>query len=165
MGSGRYLIALGSNMRHPRYGAPRQVIEAAIVALGMAGLPVEAVSPVVTSAPLGRSRRRYANAAAIVASDLAPEALLDRLQSLEHAFGRRRRGSRWGARVLDLDIVLWSGGPWCSARLVIPHREFRYRTFVLGPAAAIAAHWRDPVSGRSLRQLHHALTRPTARIA
>ncbi len=152
-------------MRHPRHGAPRQVIEAAIAALCNAGLSVGAVSPVVSSVPLGASRRRYANAAAIVTSALGPEALLDLLQAVEHAFGRRRRGARWRARVLDLDIVLWSGGSWGSQRLVIPHREFRHRAFVLGPAAKIAAGWRDTVSGLTLRQLHHRLIRPAARIA
>jgi 2-amino-4-hydroxy-6-hydroxymethyldihydropteridine diphosphokinase len=105
----RFLIALGSNMRHPRHGAPRQVIAAAAEALGSAGLAVEALSPVLTSAPLGPSRRHYANAVAILASDIDPEALLGRLQSIERAFGRRRRGARWRARVLDLDIVLCYG--------------------------------------------------------
>jgi 2-amino-4-hydroxy-6-hydroxymethyldihydropteridine diphosphokinase len=66
--------------------------------------------------------------------------------------------------VLDLDIVLWSGGPWASERLVIPHPEFRSRAFVLAPAAAVAPGWRDPVTGRTLRQLNarllHAVTSP-----
>ena len=153
-------------MPHAAHGGPRQVIAAALAALGEAGLPVEAASRVETSAPLGPSRRFYANAAAIVATDLAPEELLDRLQAIERAFGRRRRGARWRPRVLDLDIVLWSGGAFAgsgaSDRLVIPHREFRTRRFVLGPAAAIAPHWRDPVTGRTLRQLQHRLTRANA---
>jgi 2-amino-4-hydroxy-6-hydroxymethyldihydropteridine diphosphokinase len=125
---------------------------------------VEAASRTLASAPIGPSRRRYANAAVIVATAAGPEAVLDRLQGIEHAFGRRRRGARWGARVLDLDIVLWSGGPWASERLVIPHPEFRSRAFVLAPAAAIAPGWRDPVTGRTLRQLNarllHAVTSP-----
>jgi 2-amino-4-hydroxy-6-hydroxymethyldihydropteridine diphosphokinase len=129
------------------------VIRAAIAALGAAGLVVEEASRTLTSAPLGPSRRRYANAAVVAGTMDAPEAVLDRLQEIEHSFGRRRRGTRWGARVLDLDIVLWSGGPWASERLVIPHPEFRSRAFVLAPAAAIAAGWRDPVTGRTLRQL------------
>jgi 2-amino-4-hydroxy-6-hydroxymethyldihydropteridine diphosphokinase len=162
-GPARYLIALGSNVRHPRYGGPARVMAAAIDALGRAGLTVEAVSPVVASAPLGPSRRRYANAAAIVASELAPDALLGRLQSVEREFGRRRRGARWRARVLDLDIVLWSEGPWVSEGLVIPHREFRGRAFVLGPAITIAPDWRDPISGRTLRQLERRCSRPRPR--
>jgi 2-amino-4-hydroxy-6-hydroxymethyldihydropteridine diphosphokinase len=155
----RYLIALGSNMRHAVHGAPRRVLETAIAALAEAGLAVEAVSPIVTSAPLGPSRRRYANAAAVVTTDLAPEALLDRLHAIERAFGRRRRGSRWRARVLDLDIVLWSGGAWASERLIVPHSHFRQRAFVLDPAAAIAGAWRDPLTGLTLRHHRARLTR------
>ena len=146
-------------MRHARFGGPREVLAAAVEALGDAGLTVEAVSPTLTSAPLGPSRRRYANAAAIVATERAPEALLEFLQAIERAFGRRPRGARWRARVLDLDIVLWSGGPWASERLIIPHAEFRRRTFVLTPASAIAPHWRDPVTGRTVRHLTARLTR------
>jgi 2-amino-4-hydroxy-6-hydroxymethyldihydropteridine diphosphokinase len=55
--------------------------------------------------------------------------------------------------VLDLDIVLWSGGAWSSPDLTVPHIAFRERGFVLDPAAAIAPAWRDPVSGLTLRQL------------
>jgi len=155
--SHRYLIALGSNVRHVSHGAPRKVIGAAIVALDGSGVRVEAVSPVIASAPLGPSRRRYANAVAIVRSGMAPVAMLECMQAIERAFGRRRRGARWSARVLDLDLILWSGGAWTSARLTVPHREFSDRDFVLGPAAAVAPHWRDPATGLTLRQLRHRL--------
>jgi 2-amino-4-hydroxy-6-hydroxymethyldihydropteridine diphosphokinase len=129
------------------------------------GLQLVALSPILDSAPLGPSRRRYANAAALVACDLAPEALLGLLQSVERRFGRVRRGQRWSARVLDLDIVLWSGGAWSSPRLAIPHPRFRRRPFVLAPAAAIAPDWRDPATGLTLRQLHSRLLRPRPRDA
>ena len=118
----RYLIALGSNVRHPRHGAPPQVLRAALKALdGARRIRVKAASPIIASAPLGPSLRRYANAVAIVRSKLDPPALLVRLQALEIHFGRRRQGRRWGARTLDLDIVLWSEGPWSSRGLTIPH--------------------------------------------
>ncbi|MCT2557548.1 2-amino-4-hydroxy-6-hydroxymethyldihydropteridine diphosphokinase [Tsuneonella sp. YG55] len=155
----RYLVALGSNVRHPRYGNPRSVIAAALAALDKAGARVEVASPVIASVPLGPSRRRYANAAAVIASALAPEGLLDVLQAIERDFGRRRRGARWGARVLDLDLILWSGGAWASDRLVVPHPLFRRRAFVLRPAAAIAPEWRDPLTGLTLAHLHARLTR------
>ena len=160
MGSQRYLIALGSNVRHPRHGPPRAVLQAALHALDRAGLQVEAASRIVETAPLGPSRRRYANAAAIVRTDLEPEAMLRELQRIEHALGRRRTGQRWGARVLDLDIVLWSGGCWSSPGLTVPHALFRERSFVLGPALPIAGQWRDPVSNLTLRQLAARLTMP-----
>jgi 2-amino-4-hydroxy-6-hydroxymethyldihydropteridine diphosphokinase len=156
----RYLIALGSNRRHHRHGAPHQVLHAALAALEAEGVTVEAASTVLASAPLGPSRRTYANAVALVATCLQPPVLLQTLQQIEHRFGRRRGGQRWGARVLDLDVVLWDLGCWSGPGLTIPHPAFRTRSFVLGPALQIAANWRDPVSGLTLRQLHARLTRP-----
>jgi len=153
----RYLIALGSNQPHHRHGNPRRVLGAALAALEQADLSVEAASRIVTSRPIGPSRRAYANAAAIVSTDLDPPELLAMLQGIEARFGRRRRGQRWGARVLDLDILLWSGGAWASPGLVVPHVSFRERHFVLEPAAAIAGDWRDPLSGLTLRHLNARL--------
>jgi 2-amino-4-hydroxy-6-hydroxymethyldihydropteridine diphosphokinase len=148
----RYLIALGSNVRHHRHGLPPAVLHAALAELAAGGIAVERASHVVSTAPLGPSPRRYANAAALVATDLDPAALLRRLKAIERRFGRRG-GRRWASRVLDLDIVLWSGGAWSSPDLTVPHIAFRERGFVLDPAAAIAPAWRDPVSGLTLRQL------------
>ena len=148
-----YLIALGCNMRVPGVGPPRAVLLRAIAAMGELGLEVTAVSRLIETAPVGPSQRRYANGAAVLDTVLAPPEVLQILQGIEQAFGRRRRGQRWRARTLDLDIVLWSGGIWVSPDLVIPHPRFRERAFVLGPGAQVAADWRDPVSGLTLRQL------------
>jgi len=158
----RYLIALGSNMRHRRHGRPEAVLRAALDEMARRGLIVEAASPVCPSLPVGPSRRRYANAAAIVRTAARPPAVLAVLQHIEKAFGRRRRGRRWRARVLDLDVILWDGGMFAEAALIVPHPRFREREFVLRPAAAIAGRWRDPVSGRTVRQLYAYLTRPRA---
>ena len=53
--------------------------------------------------------RDFANAVALVESGLEPPAMLARLKGIERDFGRRA-SRRWGPRVLDLDIALWSGG-------------------------------------------------------
>lgn len=149
----RYLIALGSNVRHHRFGPPERVLAAALAELKRCGIKVKAAAPVVRSAPIGPSLRRYANSAAVVKWKGSPAQLLGALKAVERGFGRRARGQRWTARVLDLDIVLWSGGVWASPDLTIPHLRFRERDFVLDPAATIAAHWRDPVTGLTVRQL------------
>jgi 2-amino-4-hydroxy-6-hydroxymethyldihydropteridine diphosphokinase len=154
-----YLIALGSNVRHPRHGLPQAVLSAALRKLGRKGVHVVQVAPAIRSAPLGPSLRQYANTAAIVETRLEPAALLDKLKKVERKFGRRPGGARWRARVLDLDIVLWSGGCYATRDLLVPHKLFRERDFVLGPAARIAAGWRDPVTGLTLRQLYARLTR------
>ena len=153
-----YLVALGSNQRHQRFGSPERVLAAALLAIDHEGLTIERAGPVVRSAPLGPSRRRYANSAVLLKTPLDPPALLARLKTIEREFGRRSRGARWSSRVLDLDLVLWSGGVWCSPGLTIPHLQFRQRSFVLTPACAIAGTWRDPLSGLTLRQLRARLT-------
>ncbi|WP_343520716.1 2-amino-4-hydroxy-6-hydroxymethyldihydropteridine diphosphokinase [Sphingomonas sp.] len=142
-----YVVALGSN-RRGRHGAPEAELRAALAAID----GVVRASPIIATAPLGPSRRRFANAAALIASDEAPPALLARLKRIERDFGRRR-GRRWDMRVIDLDIILWSGGAWASGDLVIPHPQFRRRGFVLQPLNAIVPDWRDPLTGRTMRQL------------
>ncbi|MFM2300909.1 MAG: 2-amino-4-hydroxy-6-hydroxymethyldihydropteridine diphosphokinase [Pseudomonadota bacterium] len=149
----QYLIALGSNQRHHRFGNPRAVLRAAVAALEASGVAVLRIAPIIASAPIGPSLRRYANSAAVVETALPPDDLLATLKAIEQAFGRTRGGQRWSSRVLDLDIVLWAGGAWSSPGLTVPHIAFRTRDFVLRPAAAIAPRWRDPLTGNSLRQL------------
>src|SRR3546814_16230027 len=105
-----YVVALGSN-RRGRHGSPRAEIAAALTAIG----GVTAVSPIMTTPPLGPSIRRFANMVAIIESEDDPPALLRRLKPIEHAFGRRR-GRRWGERVIEYDLILWSGGAWRGRR-------------------------------------------------
>lgn len=156
-----YIIALGSNRRHRILGDPVRVLDAAIQALAANGLDVIAVSPTISSRPIGPSQRNYANGAARVETALAPDRLLALLKQIERHFGQRR-GQRWSARVLDLDIILWSGGWWQSAKpqLIIPHIAYRQRAFVLGPMRDIAPDMRDPATGHSINQLFHQLNRP-----
>lgn len=158
--SRRYLIALGSNKRHQRHGRPERVLAAALAEMERCKLKLKAAGPVIRSAPIGPSLRRYANSAAVIETGQSPEELLVLLKAIERSFGRRAGGRRWSSRVLDLDIVLWSGGTWSSPGLTVPHIAFRQRRFVLDPAVAIAGAWRDPLTGLTLRQLHSRLTRP-----
>lgn len=143
----RYVIALGSN-RRGRHGSPTQEVQAALDAVG----GVITVSPIIGTAPLGPSRRRFANAAALIETAETPPELLARLKGVESAFGRRT-GRRWDSRVIDLDIILWSGGAWNGPGLTVPHPLFRQRDFVLRPLLAIVPGWRDPLTGRTMRQL------------
>ena len=151
-----YIIALGSNRPHARHGAPQHTVRAALSRLG---LPLINISNIIQSRPIGPSQRTYANAAALIETDLDPPALLAHLKTVERDMGRQRTGQRWGARVIDLDIILWSEGCWQSPDLVIPHPEFRRRNFVLDPLCAIASSWRDPLTGFSIGQLKARLDR------
>ncbi|RYD95968.1 MAG: 2-amino-4-hydroxy-6-hydroxymethyldihydropteridine diphosphokinase [Sphingomonadales bacterium] len=157
----RYAIAIGSNRRHGRHGAPAGVIRAAVVELEGAGLRVTAVSPIIPTPALGPAGRSFANAAILVETRLEPPALLDLLKRTEVAFGRRR-GRRWGPRVLDLDILLWSEGRWPrhgGRRLFVPHRSLEARDFVLRPLVQIAPRWRVGTGARTVRQARARLIR------
>lgn len=140
-------------MRVPGIGGPAKVLASATKAMAAAGLVIDEVSRIRPSSPVGPSQRSYANAVALISCADEPADLLAKLQAIEASFGRRRRGARWRARPLDLDIILWNGGVWLSPGLVIPHPLFRERDFVLGPGAEVAPQWRDPLTSLTLRQL------------
>ena len=114
------------------------------------------VSPVLSTPPLGPSARRFANSAILIESALSPPAMLGFLQGIENRLGRRRY-RRWGARSVDIDIILWSGGHWRSRMLTIPHVAYRTRAFVLTPLLAVAPDWRDPIKAITVRHLHARL--------
>lgn len=154
-----YVIALGSNRRHHRHGAPARVVAVAGELLARHGVRTIASAPVFATAAIGPGGRSFANGAMLIETELLPDELLRLLKSVERDLGRRR-GQRWGARVIDLDIVLWSAGAHRSDGLAIPHAAFRERRFVLDPVVRIAGGWRDPQSGLAVRHLHFRLLRP-----
>ncbi len=135
-----YAVAIGSNRRHIRYGAPTAVVAAAIAALD-AAFDLFAASPLLINPATGGAGREFANAVALVETSLAPDDMLAAVKAIERDFGRRS-GKRWGARVLDLDLVAWSGGRIASRRLTIPHPRLASRDFVLGPLCTIAPNMR-----------------------
>jgi 2-amino-4-hydroxy-6-hydroxymethyldihydropteridine diphosphokinase len=151
-----YAIAIGSNRPHGRYGRPQGVVEAGIARLDE-DFGLFDASPIILNAAHGNAGRDFANAVALVESGLDPPEMLRRLKAIERDFGRRS-GRRWGPRVLDLDLALWSGGRFRSRRLTVPHKQIGKRSFVLQPLAAVAPGWRIEGS-LSARHLAERLAR------
>ena len=135
-----YAIAIGSNRPHGRHGRPPQVIEAAIARLDQQFGLFDA-APIILNPAHGGAGRDFANSVALIESALEPPEVLRQLKTIEREFGRRP-GRRWGSRVLDLDIIVWSGGNWSERGLSIPHKSATERSFVIGPLATIAPSWR-----------------------
>ena len=154
-----YVVAIGSNRPHGRFGRPSGVVEAAIARLD-SDFGLFDASPIILNPAHGGAGRDFANAVAIVESALEPQAMLRELKTIERGFGRRR-GRRWAPRVLDLDLVLWSGGKFRSRSLTVPHAALASRNFVLQPLAAVAPNW--PVGALKVRHLAARLARRTPR--
>lgn len=155
-----YAVAIGSNRPHGRHGRPAQVVAAAIARLERDFSLFDA-SPIILNRAHGPAGRDFANSVALIESALEPLDLLRDLKAIERDFGRRG-GKRWGARVLDLDIALWSGGSFRSLLLTVPHPQLDRRAFVIEPLAAIAPRWR--IHGAlTARHLAHRLARARPR--
>ena len=155
-----YAIAIGSNRPHGRHGRPTSVVEAAIARLDEEFGLFDAAAILVNPAH-GGAGRDFANSVALVESEFSPPEMLRVLKDIERDFGRRP-GRRWCPRVLDLDVVAWSGGKWRSRGLTIPHKSAAARSFVIGPLASIAPDWR--LDGAiAARHLAHRLARRAPR--
>jgi 2-amino-4-hydroxy-6-hydroxymethyldihydropteridine diphosphokinase len=86
------------------------------------------------SAPMGpQDQPDYANAVVKIKTNLPAIKLLDKLQKIEISQGRIRKKERWGARTLDLDILLCDDLVINHPRLTVPHYGMKVRAFVLYP--------------------------------
>ena len=81
-----------------------------------------------------------------------PYELLDFLHKIEQAHNRKRI-VHWGPRTLDLDIILYDDVVMYEDDLIIPHIEMENREFVLKPLCEIAPYIKNPVNGKSIKQL------------
>lgn len=141
----RVFIGIGSNLENPL-----QQLKAATIALReIPNTRLLGISNIYQTAPIGPAGQPdYTNAAALLESQLTPEALLDELQRIELDQGRIRK-ERWGPRTLDLDIILYAGMTIRTARLTVPHTEMENRNFVLIPLMDLAPDLVLP-NGKSL---------------
>ena len=141
-------VALGSNLDDPERQVRRAFRE-------LAGLPNTALvkaSPLYLTAPLGPAGQAdYVNAVVKLRTTLTPLDLLDSLQELERRHGRAR-GERWGARTLDLDLLLYAGQVIDHPRLKVPHPRLHERRFVLQPLFDVDRELRLP-DGDSVAEL------------
>jgi len=152
-------LALGSNLSSPA-GSPRQTLDAAVRRLEDLG-HVTAVSRYYETAPVGYANQpTFLNAAAILETTLAPQALLTHLLAIEREFGRdRSHGIANGPRTLDLDILLYDDLVLGTPTLQLPHPRMHQRSFVLTPLVEIAPHLVHPVFNKSMGQLLEDLTK------
>lgn len=127
-------LGLGSNM-----GDREENILAAVRALHKhAKISVKAVSSLYETAPFGvKAQDDFLNAVAGISTTLAPYPLLTECLHIEQSLGRVR-GSKWGPRIIDIDVLVYDDIAINCAQLTIPHPFLAQRRFVLVPLAEIA---------------------------
>ncbi len=145
-------IGLGSNL-----GNSLHTLQNAWQRLGeQDGISLQALSTPYRTEPVGmESEHWFINAAGLLTTTLAPEALLDQLLRVEQEFGRRRdpHNSGYQDRTLDLDLLLYGDLKVKTARLQIPHPEMHKRLFVLVPLATLVPNLIHPRLRSSLDEL------------
>ncbi|MBY6064841.1 2-amino-4-hydroxy-6-hydroxymethyldihydropteridine diphosphokinase [Pseudidiomarina sediminum] len=139
-------IALGANL-----GEPVTTLTEALAHLRNDGvLHAVQCSSFYRSRPMGpQDQPDYVNAVLAATTTLAPLELLDYLQQVEQQFGRVR-DRRWGARSLDLDLLLYGVQQIHHPRLTVPHVGLTERDFVLLPLLEIAPALALP-DGRAIK--------------
>lgn len=150
----RALIGLGANL-----GERADLIERAMCALAEStAVRIERASRLFETRPVGGppDQPRYLNAAATLDVSSAPLDLWRTLAAIETRLGRERT-TRWGARTIDLDLLLYDEVVTEAPELTLPHPRLATRRFVLEPAAEIAAEMRHPTFGWTIGRLYEHL--------
>lgn len=143
-------ISVGSNLGDPLENCRRAVERLA----AEEGIRVTGRSRIYRTKPVGYAAQAwFVNQVVRAATELEPEALLDRLQALEQELGKTAPPVRYGPRVIDLDILLFDRRVSAGPRLVLPHPRMHTRRFVLKPLCDIDPDIVHPVLGHDMRSL------------
>jgi 2-amino-4-hydroxy-6-hydroxymethyldihydropteridine diphosphokinase len=146
--TGQVFLLLGSNL-----GDRPQVLAAAREAIGEKAGSIVTQSAIYETAPWGiTDQPAFLNQVIEISTSLLPEDLLRIILNIEHDLGRVRY-ERWGARVIDIDILYFGQTVMDSARLTLPHPRIQDRRFVLAPLAEIAPRFLHPLLQKTSSKL------------
>jgi 2-amino-4-hydroxy-6-hydroxymethyldihydropteridine diphosphokinase len=110
-------------------------------------------SSVYETDPYGKKEQpKFLNAVIQIETPLLPPDLLKELKGIESKLGRGS-AERWGAREIDLDILLYDGYVHHDELVDVPHADLEHRKFVLIPLREIAPDLVHPVSGMTMEEL------------
>lgn len=127
----RVAIGFGSNL-----GDRGSIVKKAVRDVRIIG-EVVAISSLYRSAPVGGPEQSdYLNGVVVVDTNLQPDVVLAMALGIEERHGRVR-ATRWGARTLDLDVLVIDELKLDSEKLTVPHPRLANRRFALQPLAEV----------------------------
>ncbi|MDR9419528.1 2-amino-4-hydroxy-6-hydroxymethyldihydropteridine diphosphokinase [Gracilimonas sp.] len=144
----KVVIALGSNLNNPH----QQLRDAAHFLTELSESKI-LKSSIYRSEPIGPSENDFLNSAAVIETHLKPELLFEKLKEQEKRQGRPSRYPKWTARTIDLDIIGYDNLVIETDTLIIPHKEYLKRLFVLLPLKEVYPSWDDPKSAQEIDEL------------
>ena len=152
----RCLLALGSNLGD----RTEQLVQATREVGSLPKTELLAQSQWCETVPIGgpKGQGTFLNGSLLLETKLEPIELFGTLLEVERRLGRKR-GVRWGARAIDIDMLLYDDRQIATDRLVLPHPQMSFRRFVLQPACEVAASMVHSASGWTLAQLLEHLDR------
>lgn len=147
MTNGIYLLS-GSNLGNRMASLAR-----ALELIEQEAGSIKAQSQLYETAPWGiTDQPAFLNQVMELETKLAPEALLEKLLNIEKKMGRERK-TKWGERLIDLDILYYGNQIIETANLKIPHPHIPERRFTLVPLCELAPLLPHPLTGKTQLQL------------
>jgi 2-amino-4-hydroxy-6-hydroxymethyldihydropteridine diphosphokinase len=141
-------IGIGSNLGDREKNCIR-----ALELLERKGIPVKKRSSLYETEPWGaKDQPLFINMAVEIETALSPPELLNMIKETEKEIGRKP-SSRWGPRIIDLDILLFNSTVVEDDSIRIPHPLMHERDFVLKPLSEIAPDAEHPLLHKSIREL------------
>ncbi|MCE7067646.1 2-amino-4-hydroxy-6-hydroxymethyldihydropteridine diphosphokinase [Dyadobacter sp. CY326] len=141
-------LLLGSNL-----GERALVLEAANQQIASRVGAIIAHSSVYETEPWGvADQPAFLNQVIRIESEFTPDEVLTILLDIEHELGRVRF-ERWGARVIDIDLLYYNNLILDTARLTLPHPRLQDRLFTLIPLVEIAPDFVHPLLQKTSSQL------------
>ncbi|PYT74469.1 MAG: 2-amino-4-hydroxy-6-hydroxymethyldihydropteridine diphosphokinase [Acidobacteria bacterium] len=146
-------LSLGSNL-----GDREKNLRAAMAFLADANLRMTGISSFYETEPVDlREQPWFLNCVVQAETELPPLDLLRVLRGIEATMGSKKLVPK-GPRLIDLDILLYSGETIDTPELQVPHPRMLQRKFVLVPLAEIAPNLRHPSWAKTAAELSHGIT-------
>ena len=146
-------LLTGSNL-----GNSQQLLASAAHAMQKHVGVLQAASAVYRTAAWGNTQQPdYLNQVLWLKTSLAAADVLPLIWETEQQLGRVR-AEKWGARYMDIDILLYGHDIINTSNLQVPHPYLQVRRFALTPLAQIAGQWMHPVYKRTIAELLDTLT-------